>query len=93
MPEDLIYTKKETTKTTEIYVSLSIQYTNTLSSKVNKENNKDRMYLILDKILRNYYTMVADSNLHTATGQSYFRHQEASSRLVQGTIKPKAERK
>lgn len=51
MPGDLIYTEKETTKTTEIYVSLSIQYTNTLSSKVNKENNKDRMYLILNKIL------------------------------------------
>lgn len=46
MPEDLIHTKKETIKTTEIYISLSIQYTNTLSSKVNKEN-KDRIYLTL----------------------------------------------
>lgn len=69
---------------------LSIQYTNTLSSKLNKENNKDRIYLILNKILQNYYMMVADCKLHTATGQRYFRHQEASSRLVQGTIKPKA---
>lgn len=50
MPGDLIYTKKETTKTTEICISLSIQCTNTLSSKVKKEN-KDRIYLILNKIL------------------------------------------
>lgn len=90
MPGDLIYTKKETTKTTEICISLSIQYTNTLSSKVKKEN-KDRIYLILNKILRNYYTMVADWNLDTATGRRYFRNREASSRLVQGTVKPKAE--
>lgn len=72
-------------------MSLSIQYTNTPSPKVNKENNKDRIYLILNKILQNYYTMVADCNLCTATVQKYFRHQQISSRLVQGTIKPKAE--
>lgn len=59
--------KKQTAETIEIYISLSIQYTSTLSPKVNRENSKGRIYLILNKILQSHYKMVADCNLHTAT--------------------------